>query len=62
MGESDLHACDLPASFSIYLDSSAFTPAGSVHKSSGDNVVPGASFDAVEEMMCVVCVNVTEGT
>ena len=37
------------------LASSAVTPAGSVHKSRGDNV------GAVEEMMCVVCVDVTEG-
>ena len=38
-----------------YLASSAVTPAGSVHKFRGDNV------GAVEEMMCVVCVDVTEG-
>ena len=38
-----------------YLASSAVTLAGSVHKSRGDNV------DAVEAMMCVVCVDVTEG-
>ena len=31
-GESDVPACDPPAS-------SAVTPAGSVHKSRGDNVV-----------------------
>ena len=37
------------------LASSAVTSAGSVHKSRGDNV------GAVEEMMCVVCVDVTEG-
>ena len=39
-----------------FLASSAVTPAGSVHKSRG-----GAYVGAVEEMMCVVCVDVTEG-
>ena len=37
-------------SFSTHLASSAVTPVGSVHKSRRDYV------DAVEEMMCVVCV------
>ena len=37
-GESDLPACDPPASFSVHPASSAVTPAGSVHKSRGDNV------------------------
>ena len=46
-------------SFSVHLASSAVTPAGSVHKSRGDNVV--RMWGAVEEMMCVVCVGVTEG-
>ena len=32
-------ACGPPASFSVHLTSSAVTPAGSVHKSRGDNVV-----------------------
>ena len=54
-GESDVPACGLPASFSVHLASSAVTPAGSVHKSRG------AYVGAVEEMMCVVCVDVTEG-
>ena len=45
--------------FSVHLASSAVTPAGSVHKSRGDNVV--RMWVAVEEMMCVVCVDVTEG-
>ena len=36
-----------------YLASSSITSAGSVHKSRGDNV------GAVEELMCVVCVDVT---
>ena len=54
-GESDVPACGPPASFSVHLGSSAVTPAGYVHKFSGDNV------GAVEEMMCVVCVCVTEG-
>ena len=43
-----------PTSPSIWA-SSAVTPAGSVHKSRGDNV------GAVEELMCVVCVDITEG-
>ena len=47
-----------PASPSIW-PRSAVTPAGSVHKSRGDNVV--AYVGAVEEMMCVVCVDVAEG-
>ena len=53
--ESDPPACGPPASFSVYLTSSALTPARSVHKSMSDNVSP------VEEMTCVVCVSVTEG-
>ena len=39
LGESDVPACGPPASFSVHLASSAVTPAGSVHKSRGDNVV-----------------------
>ena len=38
-GESDVPAYGPPASFSVHLASSAVTPAGSVHKSWGDNVV-----------------------
>ena len=38
-GESDLLACGPPASFSVRLASSAVTMVGSVHKSTGDNVV-----------------------
>ena len=38
-GESDVPACGPPASFSVHRASSAVTPAGSVHKSRGDNVV-----------------------
>ena len=38
-GESDVPACGPPASFSVHLAISAVTPAGSVHKSRGDNVV-----------------------
>ena len=53
-GESDVPACGPPARFSVHLASSAVKPAGSVHKSRGENV------GAVEEMMCVVCVDVTE--
>ena len=37
--ESDLPAWGPPVSFSVHLASSAVTPAGSVHKSRGDNVV-----------------------
>ena len=47
------------ASFSVHLASSAVTPAGSVHKSRGRQ--SGAYVGAVEEMMCVVCVDVAEG-
>ena len=39
MGESDVPACGPPASFSVHLASSAVTPARSVYKSRGDNVV-----------------------
>ena len=39
MGESDVPACGPPARFSVHLTNSAITPAGSVHKSRGDNVV-----------------------
>ena len=38
-GGSDVPACGPPASSSVHLASSAVTPAGSVHKSRGDNVV-----------------------
>ena len=50
-GETDLPACGPPAS-------SVVTPAGSVHKFRGDNVVHVC---AVEEMMSVVYVSVTDG-
>ena len=56
-GESNLPARGPPASFSVHLASSAVTPAGSVHKSR----VTGVYVGAVEEMMCVVYVSVTEG-
>ena len=39
VGESDFPACGAPASFSVHLASSELTPADSVHKSRGDNVV-----------------------
>ena len=39
-GGSDRPVCGPPASFSVHLASSAVTPAGSIHKSRGDNVVP----------------------
>ena len=54
-GESDVPSCGPPSNFSVHLAISAVRPAGCVHKSRGDNV------GAVEEMMCVVCVSVTEG-
>ena len=38
-GESDVPACGPPVSFSVHLANSTVTPAGSVHKSRGDNVV-----------------------
>ena len=38
-GVSNLPACGQPASFFVHLTSSADTPAGSVHKSRGGNVV-----------------------
>ena len=41
------------------LASSAVTPAGSVPQIQGRQC--GAYVGAVEEMMCVVCVDVTEG-
>ena len=47
-----------PASFSVHLASSAVTPAGSVHNPGRQC---GVYVGAVEEMMCVVCVDVTEG-
>ena len=58
-GESDVPACGLPASFSVHLASSAVTPAGSDSQIQGRQC--GAYVGAVEEMMCVVCVDVTEG-
>ena len=39
-GESDVPACGTPVRFSVHLTSSAVTPAGSVHKSRGDNLRP----------------------
>ena len=38
-GVSDVPACGPPASFSVHLASSAVTPAGSIHKSRGNNMV-----------------------
>ena len=55
VGVANLPACGPLASFSVHLANSAVTPAGSVHKFSG------AYVGAVEEMMCDVCVDVTEG-
>ena len=44
--------CGPPANFSVHLASSAVTPAGSVHKSRGDNVVRMW----VQLKRCVSCV------
>ena len=38
-GESNLTACGPPTSFSVHLASTEVTPAVSVHKSMGDNVL-----------------------
>ena len=38
-GEFDLPDCGPPTIFSVHLASSVVTPAGSVHKSRGDNVL-----------------------
>ena len=38
-GEYDVSACGPLVSFSVHLASSAVPPAGSVHKSRGDNEV-----------------------
>ena len=46
-------ACGQPASFTVYLASSAVTPAGSVHISRGDNVVPTW---VQLKRLCVSCV------
>ena len=56
---SDLPACGLPASFSVHLASSVITPAGSVHKSKGDNV--GVFLGSTPACVCradgdVICV------
>ena len=58
-GESDHPTFGPPARLSLHLASSSITPAASVHKSRGNNVV--SMWGAVEEMMCVECVDVTEG-
>ena len=50
---SDVPACDPPASFSVHLASSTVTPAGSVHKSRGDNVV--RMWEQLKRL-CVSCV------
>ena len=52
-GESDVPACGPPVSFSVHLASSAATPAGSVHKSRGDNVV---RMWVQLKRLCVSCV------
>ena len=57
-GSPMFRACGPPASFSVHLASSAVTSAESVHNPGRQC---GAYVGAVEEMMCVVCVDVTEG-
>ena len=57
VGESDISACGPSASFSIHLTSSAVTPAGSVHKFSGDK---GVRMWVQLKRWCVVYVSVTE--
>ena len=52
-GESDVHGFGPPASFSVHLASSAVTPAGSVHKSRGDNVV--RMWVQLKRYVCRVC-------
>ena len=51
------HSHDPPASFSDHLASSAVTPAGSDHKSRGDNVV---SMWVQVKRLCVSCVGVLQ--
>ena len=60
-GESDHPAFGSPVSLSLHLASSSITPAESVHKSRGDNVVRMRLKTEVEEMLCVMCVDGTEG-
>ena len=50
LGESDVPACGPPASFSVHLASSAVYSGGVC-----------VYVVAVEEMMCDVCVDATEG-
>ena len=50
-------ACDPPASFTVHLASSAVTPAGSVHKSRGDNVV---RMWVQLKRLCVLCMCVLQ--
>ena len=57
--ESDVPACGPPASFSVHLASSGSHSGGVCPQIQGRQC--GAYVGAVEEMMCVVCVDVTEG-
>ena len=50
-------ACGPPASISVHLASSTVTPAGSVHKSRGDNVV---HMWVQLKRLCVSCVSVLQ--
>ena len=56
-GESDVPACGPPASFSVHLASCH--SGGVCPQIQGRQC--GTYVGAVEEMMCVVCVDVTEG-
>ena len=49
-GEPDHPAFGLPVSLSLHLASSSITPAGSVHKSRGDNVV--CMWVQLKEIVC----------
>ena len=56
-GDSDLPTCGPPTSFSVHLASIAVTPAGSVHKSRGDNVV---RMWVQLKKLCVLCMCVLQ--
>ena len=53
-------ACGEPVSLPFHMASSSISSAGSAHKSNGANVVSMQYGSAVEEMVCIVCVDVTE--
>ena len=61
LGESDNPAFGSSARLSLHLAISSNISVGSVYKSKGDHVVRVWVQLMVEEIMCVVCVDVTEG-